>query len=315
EDLESLWKLVKERFEKTKPKNYTADYLLKNLKTMFEQPDVEASVWRDQKGRYELAKRYPLTHFTLEQMLNNVRLEVKEESEISLELLRLVRRQLNEGGELLRIMDFNILILLFILSAAAWNYCLPTKSNLPLSQSLLMTKVVEQMKGECEVLKEMEKSRDQECKELRIKYEAAMTDFDKNPDCYSSGKESTIASLEAEMVRLESVKASLRRELKNAKRDRAKVVSKVVPYVTTELVQSDDMGKLVAKLVNASIFYGRCYVFEEFAKMNEPFDITNVKGYRSYPYASVEVLLSKNPWILQHLAPTRTSKPTSFAPS
>nr|GFB69688.1 hypothetical protein [Tanacetum cinerariifolium] len=37
-------------------------------------------------------KKYPLTHFTLEQMLNNVRLEVKEESDMSLELLRLVRR-------------------------------------------------------------------------------------------------------------------------------------------------------------------------------------------------------------------------------
>nr|GEW66460.1 hypothetical protein [Tanacetum cinerariifolium]GEZ91290.1 hypothetical protein [Tanacetum cinerariifolium] len=44
EDLKSLWKLVKERFEKTEPKNYTDDYLLKTLKTMFKQPDVEASV-------------------------------------------------------------------------------------------------------------------------------------------------------------------------------------------------------------------------------------------------------------------------------
>nr|GFA91926.1 hypothetical protein [Tanacetum cinerariifolium] len=114
EDQESLWKLVKESFEKTEPKNYIDDYLLKTLKIMFEQPNVEASVWRDQKGRYGLAKRYPLTHFTLEQMLNNVRLEVEEESEMSLELLR---------GGLLGIMDFNILLLLFILSAAAWNYC------------------------------------------------------------------------------------------------------------------------------------------------------------------------------------------------
>nr|GEU73498.1 hypothetical protein [Tanacetum cinerariifolium] len=105
------------------PKNYTNDYLLKTLKTMFEQPNVEASVWRDQKGRYGLAKRYSLTHFTLEQMLNNVRLEVEEESEMSLELLRLIRRQLNEGGGLLGIMDFNILLLFFILSSAAWNYC------------------------------------------------------------------------------------------------------------------------------------------------------------------------------------------------
>nr|GEU78910.1 putative ribonuclease H-like domain-containing protein [Tanacetum cinerariifolium] len=52
---------------------------------------------RDQKGRYGLAKRYPMTHFTLEQMMSNVRLEVEEESEMSLELLRLVKRQLNEG--------------------------------------------------------------------------------------------------------------------------------------------------------------------------------------------------------------------------
>nr|GEX85617.1 hypothetical protein [Tanacetum cinerariifolium] len=93
ENLMSLWKLVKE------------------------------SVWRDQKGKYRLAKRYPLTHFTLEQMLNSVRLDVEEESEMSLELLRLVRRQLNEGGGLLGIIDFNILLLLFILSVDAWNYC------------------------------------------------------------------------------------------------------------------------------------------------------------------------------------------------
>nr|GEX40253.1 hypothetical protein [Tanacetum cinerariifolium] len=33
-------------------------------------------------------RRYPLTRFTLDQMLNNVRLEVEEESEVSLELLR-----------------------------------------------------------------------------------------------------------------------------------------------------------------------------------------------------------------------------------
>nr|GEW69461.1 copia protein [Tanacetum cinerariifolium] len=97
EDLESLWKLVKERFEKTEPKNYFDDYLLKTLRIMFEQHDVEASIWRDQKGRYGLAKRYPLTHFTLKQMLNNVRLEVEEVSEMSLELLRLLRRQLIEG--------------------------------------------------------------------------------------------------------------------------------------------------------------------------------------------------------------------------
>nr|GEX59944.1 hypothetical protein [Tanacetum cinerariifolium] len=36
-------------------------------------------------------RRYPLTRFTLDQMLNNVRLKVEEESEVSLELLRFLR--------------------------------------------------------------------------------------------------------------------------------------------------------------------------------------------------------------------------------
>nr|GEU30223.1 hypothetical protein [Tanacetum cinerariifolium] len=124
EDLETLWKLVKERFETTEPKNFSNDFLLNILKNMFEKPVIKANVWKDQKGRYGLAKvkswklfescrvhiitltttqmfllvekKYPLTHFTLEKMLNNVRLKVKEESEMSLELLRLVRRQLNK---------------------------------------------------------------------------------------------------------------------------------------------------------------------------------------------------------------------------
>nr|GEU91113.1 hypothetical protein [Tanacetum cinerariifolium] len=44
----------------------------------------------------QVERKYPLTRFTVEQMLNNVRLEVEEESEMSLELLRLMRRQLQE---------------------------------------------------------------------------------------------------------------------------------------------------------------------------------------------------------------------------
>nr|GEV33786.1 ribonuclease H-like domain-containing protein [Tanacetum cinerariifolium] len=68
EDLESLWKIVRERFEKTEPKNFSDDYLLNTLKIMFEKPNVK------------------------ENMVNNVRLQVNDESEMSLELLRLVRR-------------------------------------------------------------------------------------------------------------------------------------------------------------------------------------------------------------------------------
>nr|GEX12409.1 uncharacterized mitochondrial protein AtMg00810-like [Tanacetum cinerariifolium] len=123
EDLEMLWKLVQERFQSLEPKNFTDDFLLNTLKTMFENPNVEASIWRDQRGRYGLAKswkllescrvhiltltttqmillvekKYPLIRFTLEKMLNNVRLEAEADSKTSLELLRLVRRLLQEG--------------------------------------------------------------------------------------------------------------------------------------------------------------------------------------------------------------------------
>nr|GEW87064.1 hypothetical protein [Tanacetum cinerariifolium] len=81
EDLESLWIIVRYRFEKTKPKNYSDDYLLNTLKIIFEKPNVEASVWKYQKGSYGLAKT-----------------QVEDESQMSLELLRSVRRQLNEGA-------------------------------------------------------------------------------------------------------------------------------------------------------------------------------------------------------------------------
>nr|GEU96627.1 hypothetical protein [Tanacetum cinerariifolium] len=91
EDLKTLWKIVKERFESTEPKNFSDDFLLNTLKIMYEKPNVEASMI------LLVEKKYPLTYFTLEKMLDNVRLEVKEESEMSLKLLRLVRRQLNEG--------------------------------------------------------------------------------------------------------------------------------------------------------------------------------------------------------------------------
>nr|GEX11961.1 hypothetical protein [Tanacetum cinerariifolium] len=125
EDLEMLWKIVQARFAFSKPKNFSDDFLLNTLKAMFKKPNVEAHIWKNQRGSYGLAKvkswkllesygvhiitfittqmillverRYPLTRFILDQMLNNVRLEVKEESEVSLELLRFVRRQQQEG--------------------------------------------------------------------------------------------------------------------------------------------------------------------------------------------------------------------------
>ncbi|GJQ97417.1 hypothetical protein Tco_0008556 [Tanacetum coccineum] len=96
---------------------------------------------------------------------------------------------------------------------------------------------------------------------------------------------------------------------------------KVVPDAATKLIRSDEMGMLVAKLVKASIIYGRFDAFEEVAKLKEPFVMEKMDGYRpsskqeydqagddlanaSYPflfkyvndpYASLEQLLSKKP--------------------
>nr|GFA33205.1 hypothetical protein [Tanacetum cinerariifolium] len=96
-----------------------------DYQTMFERPDGQDNVWRNQSTVHGQAlvkswklltycrvhiisfnttqiillveRRYPLMKFTLEQMLNVVRLQVEEESEMSLELIRFIRQQLQEG--------------------------------------------------------------------------------------------------------------------------------------------------------------------------------------------------------------------------
>nr|GEV56944.1 hypothetical protein [Tanacetum cinerariifolium] len=102
EDQETLWRIVKERFSTSKPNNFSDEYLLIALKTMFERPDGQDNVWRNQSTIHGQAlvkswklltscgvniisfnttqiillveRRYPFTKFTLEQMLNVVRL-------------------------------------------------------------------------------------------------------------------------------------------------------------------------------------------------------------------------------------------------
>nr|GEU94243.1 hypothetical protein [Tanacetum cinerariifolium] len=100
EDLKALWSLVKERFYTTKPKNFSNDFLLVTLGEMFKKPDIHAQIWKNQRTVDGLEKvillverKYPLTRFTLDQMLNAVRLKVEEKSEVSLKLLRFTRQQ------------------------------------------------------------------------------------------------------------------------------------------------------------------------------------------------------------------------------
>nr|GEU95591.1 copia protein [Tanacetum cinerariifolium] len=113
EDIEVLWRLVKDRFIKSKPVDDMDSFLLQTLKTMFEH-HVKDTVWRNQQelakvknlklfdscGVYCVTmqnivyyllveKMYQLTNHTLHQMFNNVKLQVDEECEMDFELLRL----------------------------------------------------------------------------------------------------------------------------------------------------------------------------------------------------------------------------------
>nr|GEW67836.1 uncharacterized mitochondrial protein AtMg00810-like [Tanacetum cinerariifolium] len=118
-------KLIKEAKEAESVKQHLQIVPDEDDDTMFERPDGQDNVWRNQSTIHGKAlvkswklltscgvhiisfnttqiillveRRYPLTKFTLEQMLNVVRLQVEEESEMSLELIRFTRQQLQEG--------------------------------------------------------------------------------------------------------------------------------------------------------------------------------------------------------------------------
>ncbi|GKC17714.1 hypothetical protein Tco_1014496 [Tanacetum coccineum] len=121
------------------------------------------------------------------------------------------------------------------------------------SQELLQ--VIEKIRGECDVMKERKRAREEECEELRS---ANCEAWARLLESSLSALESKVASLEAEKARLEVVEASLKKELDDVKRDRMEVVSKVVPYAALELVHSDELGRLVGKLVSSTVLYGRC---------------------------------------------------------
>nr|GEU94505.1 hypothetical protein [Tanacetum cinerariifolium] len=55
EDLENLWGIVKKRFSTSKPTNFSDEYLLLTLKTMFEKPDGQDAVWKSQRSVHGLA--------------------------------------------------------------------------------------------------------------------------------------------------------------------------------------------------------------------------------------------------------------------
>ncbi|GJX30047.1 hypothetical protein Tco_0238126 [Tanacetum coccineum] len=163
-----------------------------------------------------------------------------------------------------------------------------------------LLEVIEKLRGECDVIKERERAQEEESESLRVRCEAAMSDFEKNPTISLWEKISTlsikITSLEAEKAQLKAIEVSLQKEVGDVKRDRMEVFSKVVPYAAMELIHSDDLGSLVGRYVSSAIFYGRCKAFEQVAVMKELFD------------------LSKKPLSLQRPAPSKTQSLVSSSP-
>nr|GEW89227.1 hypothetical protein [Tanacetum cinerariifolium] len=70
-------RLVKERFATTKPKNFSDDFLLITLDAMFEKPDIQAQIWKNQRSVYGQVK---VKSWKLLE-------SYEEESKVSLELL------------------------------------------------------------------------------------------------------------------------------------------------------------------------------------------------------------------------------------
>ncbi|GJU59655.1 hypothetical protein Tco_1237421 [Tanacetum coccineum] len=103
EDLEVLWSIVKARFKKTKPVNYMDNFLLLNLKTMFEH-HVEDSVRKNQQGLVKVLNWKFYDSCGVHYMFNDVKLQVDYECEMAFKLFRLVKKQLKESyGRIVRI--------------------------------------------------------------------------------------------------------------------------------------------------------------------------------------------------------------------
>ncbi|GKC46787.1 hypothetical protein Tco_1064509, partial [Tanacetum coccineum] len=152
-----------------------------------------------------------------------------------------------------------------------------------------LLQVIEKLIGEFDVMKSRERVREEECKGLQVKCEAAMTEFEKDPAMVALQEKISALSTEVkehklnlDRMMLESQKwAGYQQSLSTLEsKDRREVISKVVPYVAMELVHSDDMGSLVGKLVSYVIVYRRCWAFEQVVDMKDPFDLSKVKGYR-----------------------------------
>nr|GEY83153.1 hypothetical protein [Tanacetum cinerariifolium] len=125
--------------------------------------------------------------------------------------------------------------------------------------------------------------------------------------------ESKVNSLEADKARLEAVEASLRKEVEELKQDMRDVVSNVIPYAAMELVHSDELGRLVGKLVSFAITYGHYRAYEQ-----DHIHASNDFATTTFPWLDefvvdattlIKTLISKKCLMLQKPAPSRTQMP------
>ncbi|GJY54599.1 hypothetical protein Tco_0446263 [Tanacetum coccineum] len=198
-------------------------------------------------------------------------------------------------------------------------------------------------RASCDAIQEREVTKDKVYAELERKCNEALQDLEKNPIVLDMRSE--IETLHGQVNKLHSEYSRLILEEKKwVKYEqtlsvlyRAAVVSKVFPYVAIKFVCSDKIGLLVARLVKAAMFRGRCTAFEEVENLKEPFILEKMTGYRpssgkefdqagddlataSYPfiteatadpYATMEQLLSKKPRSLPTKPAPSYSKPSS----
>ncbi|GKD47741.1 hypothetical protein Tco_1276717 [Tanacetum coccineum] len=165
-------------------------------------------------------------------------------------------------------------------------------------RSCNLLEVIKKLRGEADVMRARELAHEEECEGLQAKLMVESQKW--------SGYQVSLLDLESKVSSLEAKKANL------------------------ELLHSDELGRLVGKLVSSAIIIGRCRAYEQVARIKEPFDLSKVKGYRpSYKKehtqfnndlatvtfswlnkyvadASVEALLSKKPLTLQKPVPSRT---------
>nr|GFA49891.1 hypothetical protein [Tanacetum cinerariifolium] len=187
----------------------------------------------------------------------------------------------------------------------------------------------------CDAIQEREKEKDKAYAKLKLKCNEALQDL----------KNSLVLDMRAEIETLHGPVDKLHGEysrlvLEEKKwQDRVALVAKVVPYVATKLIRSDEMGLLVALLDKTALVHSRCTTFEEVVDLKEPFEHEKMPSFRPFskkefdqagdnlatalcpflakatadPYAPLETLLSKKPKSLRAKpAPSQLkSKPSS----